>query len=172
MHDIHARDLHTVIVEALQPPEHLTPVQLAEWHARTLRGRLPLIREALRITHEQNDAELGALLIDQAMADHPDPPSTARTVGGDGGRLPLPSQASPPAEGELPIPEHVLCPLLHKQWTLTIEGPPPHETYVARRPIGWTGEGDPFELITAPTRRELLRLLGHRLLGTGNPPAP
>ncbi|GAA1086622.1 MULTISPECIES: hypothetical protein [Nocardiopsis] len=74
-------------------------------------------------------------------------------------------QASPPEAG-LPIPEHVLCPLLYKQWNLTIEGVAPHEIYVARRPFDWTGDGDRWERITAPTRRGLLRLLGHRLQGT------
>lgn len=54
----------------------------------------------------------------------------------------------------------------YKQWNLTIEGAAPHEIYVARRPFDWTGEGDRWERITAPTRRELLRLLGHRIQGT------
>ncbi|MGW5875079.1 hypothetical protein ACWFMI_00800 [Nocardiopsis terrae] len=169
MHDVYTRDLFTVIDNALRPPAHLTPVQLAEWHVHTLRNRLPQLREALRLAREENDAELATLLIDQAIADHPDPPRAVRTVGGGGARMPHPLQ-KPRSEGELPIPEHLLGPLLHKQWNLTIEGQPPHGQYVARRPIGWTGEGDPFERITAPTRRELLRLLGHRLRGT-DPPA-
>ncbi|WP_017583073.1 hypothetical protein [Nocardiopsis valliformis] len=170
MRDIYTRDLLTVIDEALQPPVHLTPPELAEWHSSTLRNRLPLIREALRIAREEADAELATLLVDQAIADHPNPPCAPRAVGGDGARLPLPLQANPPDGGELPVPEHVLCPLLYKQWNLTIEGQQPCEVYVARRPIGWTGEGDPFERITAPTRHELLRLLGHRLLGLSSSP--
>lgn len=157
MHDIYTRDLLTVIDEALQPPAHLPPSQLAEWHAHTLRGRLPLIREALRIAREEADAEVATLLVDQAFAEYPNPPRAVRAVGGDG--------------ASLPVPEHILCPLLYKQWNLTVEGQPPHEVYVARRPIGWSGEGDPFERITAPTRRELLQLLGYRLLGISNPPA-
>lgn len=169
MHDIYTRDLLTAIDEALQPPAHLAPAQLSEWHAHTLRGRLPLIREALRIACEENEAELATGLVDQAKSDHPNPTRTARARGGDGARMPIPSQANPPSENELPIPEHILCPLLYRNWNLTIEGQLPHEVYVARRPIGWTGGGDPFERITAPTRHELLRLLGCRLLGIDQP---
>ena len=170
MSDIYTDDLLTGIDEALQPPAHLTSTQLAEWHSHTLRGRLPLIREALRLVRDENHAELATLLVDQAIADHPNLPRAVRAVSGDGARMPMPSQTNPSREGELPIPEHVLCPLLYRNWNLTVEGQPPHEVYVARRPIGWTGEGDPFERITAITRRELLRLLGYRFLGT-NPPA-
>ena len=170
MRDIYSRDLLTVAEEALQPPAHLPPPELAVWHSHTLRHRLPLIRQALRIAHEEGDAELATQLIDQAIAEHPNPPRTLRAVGGDGARLPVRLQANPPDGGELPVPEHVLCPLLYKQWNLTIEGQPPHEVYVARRPIGWTGEGDAFERITAPTRHELLRLLGQRLLGLSSSP--
>ncbi|GAA1116378.1 hypothetical protein [Nocardiopsis metallicus] len=165
MPDIYTDDLLTVAEEALQPPAHLTPAQLAEWHSHTLRKRLPLIRQALRLACEERDSELATLLIDEAITEHPDPPRALRAVGGDGASLPRPSQANPPTEDELPIPEHILCPLLYKHWNLTIEGQPPHEVYLARRPIGWTGLGDPFERITAPTRHELLRLLGCRILG-------
>jgi hypothetical protein len=170
MLDIYAQDLLTVLDEALQPPAHLTVFQLAEWHSHTLRSRLPLIREALRLAREENDSGLATLLVDQAFAEHPNPPCAARAVGGGGARVSH-HLRSPQSEGELPIPEHVLGPLLYKQWNLTIEGQPPDEQYVARRPIGWSGEGDPFERITAPTRRELLRALGHRLLGISSPPA-
>ncbi|WP_017590283.1 hypothetical protein [Nocardiopsis ganjiahuensis] len=171
MLDIYTDDLLTVAEEALQPPAHLTPAQLAEWHAHTLRNRLPLIREALRITREERDCELATDLVNQAIAEHPNPPHALKAVGGDGARMPFSSQMNASAcEDELPIPEHILCPLLYRHWNLTIEGASPHETYVARRPIGWTGEGDPFERITAPTRHELLRLLGRRLLGLSSSP--
>lgn len=166
---IYTDDLLAVIEEALEPPAHLTASQLAEWHAHTLRHRLPLIREALRLAREERDSELSTRLVDQAVANHPNPPRALRAVGGDGARLPVPAQESLPREDELPIPEHILCPLLYRNWNLTIEGQPPHEVYVARRPIGWTGGGDPFERITAPTRHELLRLLGCRLLGIDQP---
>ncbi|GHC78589.1 hypothetical protein GCM10007079_16010 [Nocardiopsis terrae] len=85
---------------------------------------------------------------------------------------------------ELPVPERVLCDLLHRHWRMTVEGQGPDARFVAHRPIGWTGEGDPFERITAPTRTELLRLLAHRHLGAArttpearpapdpDPPAP
>jgi hypothetical protein len=165
MHDIYTRDLLTVIDEALRPPAHLTPSELAEWHSHTLRNRLPLIREALRIAQEEADAELATLMVDQAIFEYPNSPHAGRAVGGEGASLPVASQSSPTV-AELPIPEHVLCPLLYKQWNLTIEGAAPHEIYVARRPFDWTGEGDRWERITAPTRRELLRLIGHRLQGT------
>ncbi|WP_017589983.1 hypothetical protein [Nocardiopsis ganjiahuensis] len=66
---------------------------------------------------------------------------------------------------ELPVPERVLCDLLYRHWCMTVEGSPPHEKYVAYRPLNWQGEGDPFERITAPTRTELLRRLAHRHLG-------
>ncbi|GAA1469353.1 hypothetical protein NE857_30805 [Nocardiopsis exhalans] len=170
MRDIYSRDLLTVIDEALQQPAHLTTSQMAEWHSHTLRNRLPLIREALRIAHEEADAELATELVDQAIANYPNPPGAIRVVGGDGASLPTPAQQPPPGEAELPIPEHILCPLLYLNWNLTIEGKPPHEVYVARRPFGWMGAGDRWERVTAPTRHELLRLLGHRLLGT-DPPA-
>jgi hypothetical protein len=172
MHDIYSRDLLTVIEEALQPPAHLTPMQLSEWHAHTLRGRLPLIREALRLAHEENDAELATQLVDQAIAEHPNPPRAVRMIGGDGASLPVPSQANPPAEEELPIPEHVLCTLIYRHWCMTIVGTPPQETFMAFRPFGWTGEGDPAERITAPTRHGLLRLLCHRFLGLHRPDGP
>lgn len=166
MHDIYTRDLLTVLDEALQPPAHLTASQLAAWHSHTLRHRLPLIREALRVAREEADAELATLIVDQAISEHPDPPHALRAVVGDGASLPTPPETNLPREDELPIPEHILCTLLYKQWNLTIEGRPPHEVYVARRPFDWTGEGDRWERITAPTRRELLCLLGHRLKGT------
>ncbi|GAA1092467.1 hypothetical protein [Nocardiopsis metallicus] len=166
MPDIYTDDLLTVIDEALQSPAYLNPSQLAEWHSHTLRGRLPLIREALRLAREENDAELATLLIDEAISEYPNPPRAVRAVGGDGASLPVAPQESPPVEAELPVPEHVLCPLLYKHWNLTIEGVAPHEIYVARRPFNWAGEGDRWERITAPTRRELLRLLGHRIQGT------
>ncbi|GAA1101253.1 hypothetical protein NE857_01255 [Nocardiopsis exhalans] len=166
MHDIYTRDLLTVLDEALHPPAHLTASQLAEWHAHTLRNRLPLIREALRIAREEADAELATLIVDQAISEHPDPTHALRPVGGDGASLPTSSEANLSCEDELPVPERILCPLLYKQWNLTIEGAAPHEIYVARRPFDWTGEGDRWERITAPTRRELLRLLGHRIQGT------
>lgn len=170
MPDLYTDDLLTVIEEALQPPAHLTPSQLAAWHAHTLRGRLPLIREALRLARNERDCEQATGLVDQAIAQHPNPPShTIKVIGGDGARAPLPSQANPPSfEGELPIPEHVLCPLLHRHWCMTIEGKPPHERFVAFRPIGWTGEGDPFERITASSRNELLHLLFRRHLVIDN----
>lgn len=175
MPDIYNRDLLTVAEEALQPPVHLAPMQLAEWHVYTLCGRLPLIRKALRIAREENGAELATLLVDQAFAEYPNPPREIRAAGGDGARVPLPAQRAPSApssfDGGLPVAEHILCPLLYRSWNLTVEGLPPHEQYVARRPIGWSGEGDPFERITAPTRHELLRLLGYRLLGISSPPA-
>ncbi|GAA1074822.1 hypothetical protein GCM10009642_07760 [Nocardiopsis metallicus] len=128
----------------------------------------------MRLAREERDCELATGLVDQAIAHHPDPHSpTVRMVGAigsDGARLPLPAQASPPSfEGELPVPEHVLCPLLYKHWCMTIEGKPPHETFVAFRPIGWAGEGDPYERITASSRNELLYLLFRRHLVNGNP---
>jgi hypothetical protein len=187
MHDTYTRGLLTVIDEALQPPAHLTPSQLAEWHSHTLRGRLPLIREALRIAHEENDAELATQLIDEAVANHSTPtappsrtipqPRTVRAVravGGDGASLPPPARNTTVSscEGELPIPEHVLCTLLYKHWCMTIVGTAPEETFMAFRPFGWSGQGDPSERITAPTRHELLRLLCYRFLGRDRPEGP
>ncbi|GAA1459274.1 hypothetical protein NE857_29735 [Nocardiopsis exhalans] len=172
MADIYTRDLFTVVEEALRPPAQLTPSELAEWHAHTLRNRLPLIREALRIANEQDDTELATLLVDQAIYEHPDLPGVVRAVGGDGARLLLSSQAGVSSfEGELPIPEHVLCTLLYKHWCMTIEGKPPEETFMAFRPFGWAGEGDPAERITASSRHELLHRLFHRHLVNGNPDA-
>lgn len=171
MPDIYTDDLLTVVEEALQPPANLTPAQLAAWHAHTLRGRLPLIRQALRLAHEEGDAETATLLVDQAIYEHPNPNThPTRAVGGDGASLPAPSPATARTfEGELPIPEHVLCTLLDKHWCMTIVGHPPQETFMAFRPFGWSGEGDPAERITAPTRHELLYRLFHRHLVNNNP---
>ncbi|MBQ1081916.1 hypothetical protein [Nocardiopsis sp. B62] len=156
MLDVGTRDLLAVAEDALTAPPHLTPAQLAEWHSHTLRHRLPLIQEALRGAREHGDAELAMQLIDQAIHDHPT--TTVTAVAGSVLHLSTADQG-------LPIPEHVLCALLYKHWAMTVEGAPPHEVYVARRPLGWTGDGDPYERITAPDRTELLRLLAHRHLG-------
>ncbi|GAB3732172.1 hypothetical protein [Nocardiopsis nanhaiensis] len=177
MLDTCTADLLTAAEDALRAPAHLAPQQLSEWHAHTLRNRLPLIRDALRIARQEGDAELATQLIDQAVADHPScpvpPPRTAKATGNgsDGARLRLPMHKSATSESELPIPEHVLCSLLYRHWTMTVEGQPPDEVYVGRRPFGWSGQGDPFERITAPTRTQLLRLLAHRHLGI-NPKKP
>ncbi|WP_460778728.1 hypothetical protein, partial [Nocardiopsis nanhaiensis] len=168
-------DLLTAVEDALRAPAHLTPHQLCEWHAHTLRNRLPLIRDALRIARTEDDAELATHLIDQAVADHPTcpvpPPREGGAAEGDGARLRLPAHKSATCESELSIPEHVLCSLLYRHWTMTVEGQPPNEVYVGRRPFGWSGPGDPFERITAPTRTQLLRLLAFRHLGV-NPKKP
>ncbi|WP_017545953.1 hypothetical protein [Nocardiopsis prasina] len=160
MLDIDTRDLLAVAEDALTAPCHLTPAQVDVWHNHTLRNRIPLVLEALRIAREESDGELAVRLIDQAIHDHPAPTRipgnrpVARTV-------PKHKDSNP----GLPVPEHVLCTLLHKHWNMTVEGQVPHETFVARRPLGWTGDGDPYERITAPNRTELLRLLAHRHLG-------
>ncbi|PWV52309.1 hypothetical protein [Nocardiopsis sp. L17-MgMaSL7] len=165
MLDTYTGDLLAAVGDALLPPARLTPQELAEWHAHTLRNRLPLIHEALRMAQEEDDAELATQMIDQAITDHPNLPAAPRAER----RVPREGSSG----GELPVPEHVLCDLLYRHWAMTIEGKPPHEKYVARRPLGWSGEGDPFERITAPTRTELLRLLAHRHLGVGKPdPGP
>ena len=164
MLDTHTETLLATVEEALRPPPHLTPGQLGNWYSHTLRNRLPLIGDALRIAHQEGDAELATQLIDQAIADHPTPsrvdPAGPRMV------VPRPAQRHGSTDGELPIPERVLCALIYRHWDLTIEGRPPQEKYVARRPLTWAGEGDRFESITAPTRTELLRRLAHRHLGT------
>ena len=163
MLDAHTGSLLATVEDALRPPAHLTPGQLGDWYSHTLRNRLPLIGGALRIAHQEGDAELATQLIDQAIADHPTP---------DRAGMARPKMLLPPPEqrrstdDELPIPERVLCALLYRHWDMTIEGRPPHEKYVARRPLAWAGEGDRFERITAPTRTELLRRLAHRHLGT------
>jgi hypothetical protein len=55
---------------------------------------------------------------------------------------------------------------VHGRWLLTIRTEADGTlTYVAHRPVGWTGPGDPFEELTAPSRRALLAALacrGHR----------
>ena len=108
-----------------------------------LNQRLALVREALRVAHEEGDVELATQLID---------------LVGPAGRQMLQVSA-------LPIPERVLCELLHPHWRMTVEGGPPNEVFIGYRPIGWSGEGDPYERISAPSRAELLRLLAHRHLG-------
>jgi hypothetical protein len=160
MLDVDTRDMLAVAEDALTAPTHLTPAQLDVWHNHTLRNRIPLVLEALRIAREESDAEVAMQLIDQAIHDHPAP---TRVPGNRPVASAVPKQ-SDPCES-LPVPEHVLCALLHKHWNMTIEGKHPNEVYVARRPLGWTGDGDPFERITAPNRTELLRLLAHRRLG-------
>ncbi|PWV52841.1 hypothetical protein [Nocardiopsis sp. L17-MgMaSL7] len=169
MLDIDTRDLLATAEDALAAPTHLTPAQVDVWHNHTLRNRIPVILEALRIAREESDGELAVRLIDQAIHDHPAP---TRVPGNRpvAGTVPKHKDSNP----GLPVPEHVLCTLLHKHWNMTVEGQVPHETFVARRPLGWTGEGDPYERITAPNRTELLRLLAHRHLGVhrSNPEPP
>ncbi|WP_431868416.1 hypothetical protein [Nocardiopsis eucommiae] len=161
MLDVDTRDLLAVAEDALTAPTHLTPAQVDVWHNHTLRNRLPLVLGALRIAREVSDAERAMRLIDQAIHDHPAPTRVPgnRPVAGT-----VTKPNNPHAES-LPVPEHVLCALLYKHWSMTVEGTAPGEVYVARRPLGWTGEGDPYERITAPDRIELLRLLAHRHLG-------
>ncbi|MBQ1084144.1 hypothetical protein [Nocardiopsis sp. B62] len=168
MLDVGTRDLLAVAEDALTTPTHLTPAQVDVWHNHTLRNRVPLVLEALRIAREESDAEVAMQLIDQAIHDHPAP---TRVPGNRpvAGTLPKPNNPHPES---LPVPEHVLCALLYRHWAMTVEGAPPHEIYVARRPLGWTGDGDPYERITAPNRTELLRLLAHRHLGTNPPERP
>lgn len=108
-----------------------------------LNQRLALVREALRAAHEEGDIELATQLID----------------------LVEPAERQVVRANVLPMPERVLCELLYPHWQMTVEGGPPHEEFIAYRPIGWSGEGDPYERISAPTRMELLRLLAHRHLG-------
>ncbi|WP_431872459.1 hypothetical protein [Nocardiopsis eucommiae] len=169
MLDIDTRDLLATAEDALAAPAHLTPAQVDVWHNHTLRNRIPVILEALRIAREDSDGELAVRLIDQAIHDHPSP---TRVPGNRpvAGKVPKDKDSNP----GLPVPEHVLCALLHKHWNMTVEGQAPNETFVARRPLGWTGDGDPYERITAPNRTELLRLLAHRHLGVhrGDPDPP
>lgn len=61
--------------------------------------------------------------------------------------------------------DRVLDALVHRRWVLTIEGVPPNTEYVAHRPCGWTGPGDPNERIAAPTRTALLHALATRQRG-------
>ena len=163
MLDTHTANLFATVEDALRPPPHLTPGQLGDWYSHTLRNRIPLIGDALRIAHREGDTELATQLIDQAIADHPTPGRVDTT--GPRMVVPRPVRAQDSTDGELPIPERILCTLIYRHWDLTIEGRPPHERYVARRPLTWAGEGDRFERITAPTRTELLRRLAHRHLG-------
>ena len=163
MLDTHTENLLATVEGALRPPPHLNPTQLGDWYSHTLRDRLPIIGDALRIAHQEGDTELATQLIDQAIADHPTPDRADRA--GPKMLLPPPAQRRS-IDNELPIPERVLCALLYRHWDMTIEGSPPHERYVARRPFNRAGEGDRFERVTAPTRTELLRRLAHRHLGT------
>ena len=133
MIDARTTDFLVATEEALRFP---APTQ-------ALNRRLSLVREALRVAHEEGEIELATQLIDLAE------PAECRVV-----------QVS-----ALPIPERVLCELLYPHWRMTVEGSPPDEVFIAYRPIGWSGEGDPYERISAPTRMELLRLLAHRHLG-------
>lgn len=73
MFDVHTGNLLATVEDALCPPPHLTPAQLGDWYSHTLRNRLPLIGDALRIAYQEGDAEPATQLIDQAIADHPAP---------------------------------------------------------------------------------------------------
>lgn len=75
MLNIHTCDLLISTEEALRPPDSTTPDGLRYWHTHTLRHRLPMVREALRIAHEGGDIELATYLVDQAMEDHPAAPA-------------------------------------------------------------------------------------------------
>ena len=81
MLDTYTGDLLAAAEDALQAPAHLTPRQLDEWHARTLRARLPLIREALRLAREEGGSELATQIIDQAVFEHPAPPPGGQRTG-------------------------------------------------------------------------------------------
>ncbi|MFE9246324.1 hypothetical protein [Nocardiopsis sp. NPDC006938] len=73
MLDIDTRDLLACAGDALTAPGHLTPAQVDVWHNHTLRNRIPMIQEALRIAREEGDAERAMQLIDQAVHDYPAP---------------------------------------------------------------------------------------------------
>ncbi|MEU3015864.1 hypothetical protein ABZ635_00515 [Nocardiopsis sp. NPDC007018] len=157
MLDIDTRDLLSCAGDALTAPRHLTPAQVDVWHNHTLRNRIPMVLEALRIAGDEGDAERAMALIDQAVHDYPAPTRIPgnRPVPGAVPRQTTPAQT-------FPVLERELSELLHTHWVMTIEGTPPNEVFVGRRPLGWTGQGDPFERITAPTRTELFRLLAQR----------
>ncbi|MEU3017710.1 hypothetical protein ABZ635_10010 [Nocardiopsis sp. NPDC007018] len=73
MLDIDTRDLLESAENALTAPGHLTPTQEDVWHNHTLRNRMPLVLEALRIAGDEGDAERAIALIDQAVHDYPAP---------------------------------------------------------------------------------------------------
>ncbi|WP_198659061.1 hypothetical protein [Nocardiopsis sp. FIRDI 009] len=43
-------------------------------------------------------------------------------------------------------------------------------TYTARRPVGWTGDGNPFERLEAPSYKELFSVIARRRLRRVPPP--
>ena len=83
MLNIHTCDLLVAAEEALHPPVDITPDGLRHWHTHTLRHRLPMVREALRIAHEGGDIDQAIYLVDQALEDHPTapiPPTRSETA--------------------------------------------------------------------------------------------
>ncbi|WP_232832110.1 hypothetical protein [Nocardiopsis sp. FIRDI 009] len=44
------------------------------------------------------------------------------------------------------------------------------KTYTARRPVGWTGDGNPFERLEAPSYTELFSVIARRTLRVVPPP--
>lgn len=91
----------------------------------------------------------------------------ARGTGPDPHAFPL-TWRSPLETGQTfphPQEEPALDTLVHRRWVLTIEGTPPRTEYVAYRPFGWAGPGDPHERIAAPTRPALLHALVTRQQG-------
>ncbi|GHC74972.1 hypothetical protein GCM10007079_09690 [Nocardiopsis terrae] len=58
--------------------------------------------------------------------------------------------------------DRVLDELVVGRWVLSIEGEPTAQEYVAYRPVGWVGEGNPHERLRAPTREALIDALAAR----------
>ncbi|MEU3020696.1 MULTISPECIES: hypothetical protein [unclassified Nocardiopsis] len=151
--DINTQDLLATAEDAITAPPHLTRAQSDQWFNYTLRHRLPRVREALRIAREPGNTALAVEMIEQAIHDYPAPTSPGRMV------RPLNNTST---FRTLPLLEQELTHLFHTDWITTVEGTTPNEVYVGRRPLGWTGQGDPFERVTAPTRTELFRKLSRR----------
>ncbi|KOX16946.1 hypothetical protein [Nocardiopsis sp. NRRL B-16309] len=59
--------------------------------------------------------------------------------------------------------DRALDSLIAGRWILTTQDTDDGRTLiVAHRPIGWTGPGDPHELLTADDHRQMRRLLARR----------
>ncbi|WP_232832118.1 hypothetical protein [Nocardiopsis sp. FIRDI 009] len=78
-------------------------------------------------------------------------------------RSPLEDIGQEDPTGPDPAMDRVLDDLIAGRWVLTFtEDTRGRRTYVAHRPTGWNGRGNPHERLTAPTHRALLAAIARR----------
>ncbi|WP_075925188.1 hypothetical protein [Nocardiopsis sp. CNR-923] len=70
-----------------------------------------------------------------------------------------------------PEERRVLDELIAGRWVVSFEvDDEGARTYTATRPIGWSGDGDPFERLEALSRTELFSVIARRTIRVVPPP--